>query len=316
MRPARRRSSPPFFGAATGGLRGGAPAPGRRAGRASSSSSPARRAGAQPQRFARRGAAAGRCGGWAGARRGCSAVRASGRAGGRGGGLGRGGLGGGGGFGGLARLFVGLAAAPPPLPCGGPPLRRPCALPPRGGGLPRPPTGWRSSPARAVRPHAARLRAAARPARAGGRPVRSGSAPRVGALLAAPALAEPRAGAPPPWAGACRSRRCGALLAHLHLDDFGPSVTEALPYRAGIHSTPQFQPSCRTQRKPAALAGILIVGSAHALSVGTRRFVPSGSVLPCSCQSGQPLRFNAQRLGQLPGCDCHMHHIVTPEHPA
>ena len=142
--------------------------------------------------------------------------------------------------------------------------------------------------------------------------------PRVGAGWPRPPCG-PRAGAPP---GAALYRRGrgrggrGALLAHLHLDDFRPPMTEALPHGAGVHGAPQLQPSCRTQRKPAALAGILIVGFAHALSVGTRRFIQSGRGLPTSFQSGQPLRFDVQRLGQLPGCDCHMHHIVTPEHPS
>jgi hypothetical protein len=120
----------------------------------------------------------------------------------------------------------------------------------------------------------------------------------------------------------------GALLAHLHLHDLRPAVTEALPYGAGIHGAAQLQASRRAQREP-ALASILIVAFAHALPVDTRLIVQTGSYLPSffppatvwspgvqslSSQPGQPVGFEVKPFGQSPRRDRHMHHMVAPEH--
>ena len=282
MRPARRRSSVPFLGAATGGLRGRhAAGAGRRTGRASSSSS-GRRAAVQAQRLAGRRAGCAR----RPARRGLRLRRGAGR----------------GAATAVRRLRAvggrrspadGAAPAaaaaasprasprpralrPAPRRRGGPLPRRPCALLPRAGVLPRRRRGSKSSPARAARPRAWRIRAAARPARAGGRPVRSRSArgrrrPAAGRLRLR-RRAWPRGAAPAPAGAAAVAHRRPARglpgdgrarLAHLHLHDLGAAVAEALPHGAGIDGPPQLQASRRTQREP-ALAAVLIVAFAHA----------------------------------------------------
>ncbi len=215
MRPARRRSSVPFFGATTGGLRAGTPpAPVRRAGRELRPRPPGGRCAGAASRSRRRRRR--RVPAWRSARgfaplagpaarghrlrRLAAAARASflglvldlfGRRARRGGG----------GGGGLLRRAVHR-----PRACRGSPVRRRGVLPPpqpswlpaRGGGLPRPRTGSRSSPAPGVRPRASRRRAAVPAPRAGGRPVRSRSergrprAPDVRAGSAGAALARHR----------------------------------------------------------------------------------------------------------------------------
>ena len=60
-------------------------------------------------------------------------------------------------FGRLARRGLGCLRVRPPRPAGVLPLRPPCLPLPRAGALPRPPRGWRSFPARAVRPRASRF---------------------------------------------------------------------------------------------------------------------------------------------------------------
>ncbi len=147
--------------------------PGRRTGRASSSSSAAARAGPQPQGLGRRGRRRRRRGRRpAGAAAGFGAVAPPASAS----------------LGGAApsrasaawRAAASSASAPArasSAACGGLSSFGGLASPrPRAGALPRRRTGSRSSPARAARRRAWRLRAAARPARAAGPPVRSRSA--------------------------------------------------------------------------------------------------------------------------------------------
>ena len=318
MRPARRPASVPFLATTVCGLRGITRPPGRRIGRASSSSSAARVPGRS------RSVSVGVAGVAAGVGAGRAAPRLLG----------------------AARRRVrrpGAVAGRPRPPCGPPPrlpaarrllgragalpLPRPCGPLPRAGAPPRRPTGSKSSPARAARPRAcaasrccstsARCRAACSVAvRARGTAVGAGRSAGAAPARAVGAGGGRRAALPPR-----RARRAdrGALLAHLDLHHLGAAVAEALPHGAGVDRAAELQAARGPQREP-ALAGILIVGFAHRLPVGPVRIcslnvsgLAAGAVSP---QSPQPRRLDGEPLAQSSGRDRDMHHMVTTEHPA
>ncbi len=118
---------------------------------------------------------------------------------------------------------------------------------------PRPPTGWRSSPARGAPPRGGRHRASVPPARAAGSPARPRSARVRRPGWAAPGHAGGAARPALPGASGVAAGAAGngcALLAHLDLHFLGPAMAEALAHRPGVHRTAQLQPACRAQRKP------------------------------------------------------------------
>ena len=299
MRPARRRSSTPFFGATTAGLRGGTAA--HRGGEPAAL--PLRlqdgRRRAQTQRFGRRAG-----GGADGSRSGRRAARAAGLRLRRAAPVRRGRL----------QPAGALASAwdlarqprqaggrralrqPGPRPRAARPFPRqrrsprrrgllprpPCGPPPRGGALPRRRRGSRSSPAHGVRRRAWRCRALfLQRALPGACSVAVSARPAPGAGFAAGAVRF-GAGAPPPpgpagaraigASGAAGDWRRRALLAHFDLHDFRPAVAEALPDGAGIDRPPQLQAVPRDAER-ADLCRRPDRCFRSCLSVGTRNFV-------------------------------------------
>ena len=130
-----------------------------------------------------------------------------------------------------------------------------------------------------------------------------------------------------PACGERAARRAGAsarraLLAHLDLHHLRAAMAEALPHGTRVDGPPELQPSRGPQREP-ALAAVLIVAFAHAVyPLAPDSHLFTGSFLSRACgrsvrpQSGQPRRLDREHLGQPPRRNRHMHHMVAAEHPS